>query len=344
MVDTLQMTFTDYRVRPGHKLTIQPAAFTPSTGEVHSSALLWEGCEAAKAYHNAERFNFEVKSLNGRALAMCHLSVPRYARGTNVDPVGADVAGGVLSDLQRQLDDVGVGCDVMGAKVSRLDAFQNIRTKEPFAAYEPVLSLLEGKRTKNAVDYGGTGFLWRNTLHSFIAYDKVAEQRVAGNDVGRFAGSNLLRFEYRSMRAATVAKDYGFSSVGDLLHGYDTVRDVYRKKMCDGLFRYEPGEAVEVLSRQRLFDEMQLFREQFGRRWLAAYWRQVGLRDILQRATPDMVADVVKELSGDKMRASRARRMLYDAMVHEKLLQRDPLTLRTLGDLYRELHQGVLAA
>jgi hypothetical protein len=248
-----------------------------------------------------------------------------------------------MNDLQRSLDGLGVDCNVSEARVSRLDAFRNVTTSEPFPAYVPVLSLLEGKRMRDFVQFGGSAFRWGNSLSQINAYDKLAEMESKKKSIERFSGQNVVRFEHRALKSRKVRDLYGFATVSDFLKDYDSVGEVYGRVMSDVLFRYQ-GEEVEVLSGRQIADELRQFRDFGGRYWMSEYLQATGMKALLQRSSVETITKAVEEVSGNRMAGTRNRRKLQRSLVQQKLLTKSDVSLKTFRMLYDELRAGVLLA
>jgi len=343
MVDTLILGLNGYEVRPGHRLTVQPAAYVPATGEEIGNYRLWNGQDGRLAYYNAPNWHLDVKPVGGQVRGMVHLSLPGYGAPNNLNPVTREKAVDILRDVRKGLDEIGIDCCLEDARVSRLDAFANVQTSEAFDVYTPILSLLDGRRMREKAMPGVTSFRWGSTHAQINCYDKLAEMQSHKLDVSAFYGTNILRFEHRSLDWNKVHTLYGISTVGDFLKEYDSIPGVYRSVMQRDLFRYD-GNDIELLSERQLTDEMQLFKAECGRRWMQAYWEAAGLRYTLQRASPETVARVIEQVSGDRNKAWRNRQKMHTALVRQKMLTKSESAGKTYRVLYNELRSGVLKA
>lgn len=343
MVDTLQLSVPEYDIAPDHGLTIQPASFRPRTGELIGDFRLWDGQEGRAAYYNGDRFNVDLKPYQGQVYLTVHMSLPGYIGENNVAPVTREDASRIVANLQREVSALGVRCNLQNAHVSRLDAFRNIQTCEPFHVYAPILSLLDGKRMRDMVQYGGSSFRWGNSLAQVNAYDKVLQLASKKHSVEQFRGVNLVRFEHRSLKRRKVEDLYGFVTVSDLLREYDSIPGIYSRTMGDVLFRYG-GEDVEVLSQRQLEQELREFKQRAGRYWMSEYLLAVGMKALLSRVSVQTVTEAVRNVSGNRMAATRNKRRLQRALVNQTLLtERDEAT-RSFRKLYDELRTGVLLA
>ena len=255
MIDTLKVELNGFEVRPDHGLTIQPAAIIPRTGEMVGSFRLWNGVEARAAYHNTPKYQFDIQHRFGKVRATVKLSLPGYAGSDNVSAIPKGEAVAVMKDLQHELDEIGVACNLEDGRLSRMDAFRNVNASEPFRTYSPVLQLLDGKRMRDKVEFGGTSFRWGNNASQINAYDKVEELQSKRRDVTRYSGTNLIRFEHRALDHRKIYGLYGMQTVMDFLHEYDTIPNAYKAVMEKDLFRYD-GNGIEVLSEKQIAEEM----------------------------------------------------------------------------------------
>ena len=343
-VDTVILGLNGFGVREEHGLTVQPASYVPRTGEQIGCYRLWKGMEASRAFHNASgKWHLDVKAYGGQVRGMVHLSLPGYGAPNNLNPVDREKAVAILEDVRKGLSDVGVDCNLEDARVSRLDAFSNVQTTEPFDTYSPILSLLDGKRMRDKVMFGGSAFRWGSSHSQINCYDKLEEMRSHKLDVSAYAGRNVVRFEHRSLDRSKVQSLYGFDTVGDFLREYDSIPSVYRSVMQRDLFRYD-GEDVEVLSSKQIEDELRLFREVAGRYWMSEYLQATGMKALLQRASIDTISKAVASVSGNRMSGTRNRARMHKALVRQSLLTRSNTSLRTFKVLYDELKAGVLLA
>jgi hypothetical protein len=341
-VDTLQANLTDCEVLPGHKLVVNPASFSPTTGETFGDYVLWDGQQGRSAHFNDERGRFFVdfKQRGSRMLAAVHLSVPKYATGgNNAHLVGADVARDVFADLQKELYGIGIATNLSKAQLSRVDVTRNIQASESFTTYKPVLQLVKGQRLKDRREYMD-GFLWGNTRQQVCTYDKGAQVTAMGGDASVLR--NVLRFEYR-MRDAGKCKDvFGFSQVGELLAEYDSISDTYRTKMKEHVFRFTPND-IETMSGQSIAEEIETFMVHAGRNWKQKLIEAYGVRELVKIAEVDTLKSVIEEKTGSRKEAYRFGKKLEQGAVNAKLIQHDTASRKTYRTLYNELKTKVLS-
>lgn len=343
MIDTTWIQLNGFSVRPDHGLTIQPASFTPSTGEMHGDFELWRGQSGKCAYHNEPgKYQFDISHTFGKTRAKIQLSFPRYGRVDNFQPLTKGEVRDVVKSLQRDMNEIGVACNVEDGLLSRVDAFRNLRTSEKFDTYMPILSMLEGKRMRDRKQFGGEGITWASTVGQLCCYDKVQEMKENRHDITPFKGMNIARFELRALKHKKIEQVFGWQTLFDLASDYDSAQAIYRKEMREGIFKYDVDD-LEVLSQKQIETELEHFKRCGGRRWLQAYVSECGMQSILRRTTIQNFGRAVEAVTGDKVKAWRHKQNLHRSMVRQKFLTKSENAFKRYGQLYEELRTGVLA-
>jgi hypothetical protein len=145
MIDTFNLTLTDLDIAGGN-LIIDTPNYNHATGELEPTYELFRDSNTGKmvtgkkAYLNHDKFTFEIKPNHFATPKMIlerpdltthkkvNLSVPRYAKGRNRDPVSVDEFKDVISDLQKTLRDNGIRTNIQTAEASRVDIFKMVNT------------------------------------------------------------------------------------------------------------------------------------------------------------------------------------------------------------------------
>ena len=341
-VDTLQVNLSDCEVLPGHRLVVNPASFSPTSGETFGDFVLWPGQHGRSAHFNDERGRFFVdfKQRCSRMNAAVHLSIPKYATGgrDNVHLVWADVARDVFANLQKEIRAVGIKTDLSKAQLSRVDVTRNVQASEPFTAYRPVLQLVEGQRLKDRREYMD-GYLWGNAKQQVCAYDKGAQVTAMRGDASGLR--NVLRFEYRMRDAEKCRSVFGFGQLGELLQEYDSIGAAYRQKMREHVFRFTP-DGIEQLSSKSAGEEIDSFMQYGGRNWKQRLISAYGVREMVKMMEVDTFTKLMQEKTGSRFEAYRFGVKLRQAKVDARLLQHDMASKKTYRTLYAELRTKVL--
>jgi hypothetical protein len=264
-------------------------------------------------------------------------SVPKVASGSNYEPADFGATETALTTIERNLRSIGIRTNINTATISRLDSCRSVVTMEPYRAYAPVLAKLQGQRVSKR-DYGTT-FLWHNTLQEVCVYDKREEMKRRKKNVSEVP-ENCVRFEHRLLKARKVRDVLGFSSVNDLLVGFEQVKCGYKSAMETQLFRYSPAE-VEILTVKDFEGYLKVFKEAGNPSYVDAFVRAVGFRQL--SADKEAFLRAVENVSENRMTLSRTKKRLLQAEIDALALQRETTSKHTLAELYRELEREVLA-
>jgi hypothetical protein len=369
MIDSLYLTLGDYEVASAPKLRVQPAPFDAETGAQLPSCRLWStrggGVEGVKAYHNSDSMQVTLRPMSGGGAAgdgefaplclvgsaprvLCHVnfSVPKRSGGNNYMAVGFDESKAAVRGVERELRDIGIRTNIERATVSRLDAFRNVITDEPFPAYQRVFAQLQAKRMQKR-DYGTT-YLWHNTQQECCVYDKLAEMAARKVDVTSYP-QNTMRFEHRMLNGRKVRDTLGgVRSVGDLWQGFGTVPAAFEKAMRSNLFRY-PVTELEIQTGNELMGLMRTFKQRGRRYWFEDFLRAKGFDWLLQQAETETILEAAARVASEGASDSQARVVRYRLA---RKIQQAQLDLefvkpfnggarKTIGALYRELESKV---
>jgi hypothetical protein len=349
MMDSIQVLLTDYEIKDA-KMTLELASVDTETGEQKGNYALWrEGdrqIEGKQAFHRDGHLNVQVRpdrnadGTGPKSFCVVRGEVPKFAGGNNFHPV--DLAGtkDAFQQMEKWLRDVGIKTNIKTAKPCRMDAFVNVDADERYSCYEPVLSLLQGSRMKRR-GYEN-GFLWENQSAEICAYDKrqhLLHKKESVIGLPR----NPLRFEFRALKARKIRDAYGFNSVQDVLDGYDHIRAVYLQTMEKQLFKYSVPE-MDVIFGSELESEMKSYKEKNGRNWHQKFWSDAGLYGALQKTNIETILDVIGNVEDNKSKKSRLKKELNKMRFASAALSLLPASSRTIGELYDELKEKLLAA
>jgi hypothetical protein len=221
-----------------------------------------------------------------------------------------------------------------------MDAFDNVDADEPYSCYQPVLSLLQGRRMKQRGYENGV--LWENQSAEICAYDK-RQHLLHKKESVQGLPRHPLRFEFRALKARKIRDAYGFNSVLDVLDGYDNIRAVYLQTMKKQLFHYDASD-VEALFHSELVTDFRWYREHTGGQWMNNYFRDYGIFCTMQKASMEMVLGALNEVEENPMKRSRLKKKLGEAHFAAAALSLMPVSNRTHGELYNELQEKLLAA
>jgi hypothetical protein len=347
MVDTLVLNLEKFDIGSRHKLTIQPPAIQP--GGVIVGDFNIQGVLAAKAWHNADKFNVTVKPAYGspgKISAFVQTSLPRYQAANNTQAVGQQQAKEILQHLEHDLSEIGINSKVNAANISRLDLFRNAETKYSFDTYSPVLNLLEGKRMKSQ-EFGGQGFMYRNTKHEIVAYDKLKEMLHKDKKVNldKYQDKNLLRFEYRLKSHDKVSDVVGFETAKELIDNYTGLDTIYSNSMKQNLFHYD-GRNIEILQTKKLESIFQELKNLYPRSYVRRFETIAAMEGFKAYGSLTQIAAALEKVSGNRMAVSRFNsRIRQQKLFIEGLKDRNiDIATTPIHELYQELKYLVLAA
>lgn len=350
MIDTLSLTLTDYEVLPGFDFQLQPPQINTKTGEPGAVYPLFrcngDTVTGSKAFHNAERFHVDIEPFSPTETAIAcrvHLSVPKFATGSNYELLARDGVEEVLSSsgLEKELRAIGIGCNIEAATVSRLDLTRNVIASEKPATYAPLLSLLSMSRTAHT-DFGGTGHLWKNGQQQLAIYDKLAEMKHKKMETKGLPG-NTLRFEHRLLKSRKVKAALKMKTVGDLKAGYDMLAPAYEAALKNGIFRYDMPPR-ETFSFDAIKADMTAFQSEDGywfKRWKDAAFMQLLIEAGGFEGVETVIAAAM-EVSTNRMTKSRIKREMEALRVQASAMKTVPKSKKTYRDLYNELQDKVL--
>jgi hypothetical protein len=345
MLDTLKLSLTEYSVSSGAKLQIQLGLADNATGELSGNNRLWwadgRAVTGSRAWHNGELFNVTIKpnphAPGAPSLCLVQFSVPKVAEGSNyraTDSVGATRA---LRACETFLSEIGISTNLKTAAVSRLDAFRVAVCSEPFDAYRPVFSTLQGRRMQKR-DYGRT-FLWENTLQEVCVYDKLEEMRRNKHSVDGLP-PNSLRFELRALKMQKVRSWLGIQNAGEVVDNLDHIEREYRATMQKQLFKGEVSQASK-LTQGQVRDQLAAAKEHCGRYWFDNWLRAVAINALGEDL--DAVKAAIQEEAGARQTALKMTKKLEDAKLDAMATSILGSSRRPLGELYTELREKVLA-
>ncbi len=344
MIDTLKLCLNDYEIAPRAPLELQPSSVNVASGAMRANFPLWHdgtrSIEGAKAFYNGEDFNVTIKPISptepDSIACLVQFSVPKVATGSNFHPTDHNGTASALKLVQKHLRGIGIKTNIKTASMSRVDVFKTVEMDEPYSAYHSVLSMLQGQRMAKR-DYGTT-FLWANTQQEICVYDKLMEMQqrkasIAGLPV------NSLRCEHRMLKGRKVQDTLGMKTVGDLLAGYDHVRDVYNAAMQKQLFQRSVSD-VKSYSARHAREELEFMRTH-NRHWFRAWVLAKGMRSL--DVDVESLKGVINEVAGNRSTAHRAIKQLHDAQLDAVALKIITPAKRPIGALYEELKRKVLA-
>ncbi|MHB8157112.1 MAG: hypothetical protein ACYDEQ_06925 [Desulfocucumaceae bacterium] len=161
---------------------------------------------------------FELYAANG--YVYLKIGLPRlFTKGANnLVSLTKKQARQVFTDLQQELDRLGLVVDLEKAEVKRLDIFSNAATRHRYQDFIPLLDLLHLPRREKMIYTDGYYLL--NTQRTDVFYDKGSQSSKDN------LPANLIRAEFRFMTRKAVLS-VGIRTAGDLFTKWDQLREWY---------------------------------------------------------------------------------------------------------------------
>lgn len=345
MIDTLRFRLEDFEIAKKHKLYIQPGAFD-CDGESKNNLVLKVNNEemlCAKAYHN-DKLNVSLLSSlkDGEAMCFVQCSLPKFVSNNNLASLNFEQTNESLQGIQRELTEIGISADVYTSIITRLDVFKNIEVSKSYEYYSPIFQSLQMSRRKKR-DYGTT-YLYENSQREICIYDKIEEMKIKyKSEIDKYLNpvqlqSNVIRFENRLIKPASVKKGLGYGRIKYLLteEGYGALEDNYYDTMKYEIFKL-PSVGVEkiYIERDRLLSELTYFKNCSSYRyWLNKFFSHYGLLNIQQHISYEDFTDVVLEVRGINSNDNQARRIKSD-------IRKKWVDSKTQGTLFNSIENGV---
>lgn len=220
-IDTITVIIGSCTVSSETPLTVSERS-DAATGETDNGPLYRIGgdgrlVEGTCAYYNGDDFQITIQ---GPDSLYVQASLPKLIRPDNIKPItGPDELRQCFSVLENKLEGIGIGADLLGGKISRIDICRNIVTDSPLSSYLRALQEVTFPRTDRH-SWNGTNVQWDNTYRQLLFYDKGDRE---GLDTDR-----LQRFEYRLMKAKGVRQHVGPETPSELMSSFGATREAFR--------------------------------------------------------------------------------------------------------------------
>ncbi len=228
-----------------------------------------------RATYNTDDFQLTIAPDRGGGAPNCILQWSgRAFSGSNEVPLDCERLSEVASRVKTELQSVGMDFPIDAARLVRCDLAKNVELSQPVAAYTPVFGALQGRKSMDKQDFGGTGFLMGNTQRQVVLYDKGAEMHAKGAPLDE-CPINTLRPEARLMKGRAVRSALDAETLPDLLRGWEKIPVAYMHSMEQDVFRVKLekkiGAALDFYQEARFIMD-----SEFSRKW-QAFKSDVGL-------------------------------------------------------------------
>ncbi len=300
----------------------------------------------ARATYNTDDYQVTIAPDRGGGAPNCMVQFSARAfAGSNEVPLNRERLEHSARDVRTSL--LAAGCDfpIERARLVRVDLAKNVELNNPVACYTPVFGALSARKSVDKQDFGGTGFLMRNTQRQIAFYDKGAEMHSKGLDLAE-CPQNTLRPECRLMKGASVRDALGAETLPDLLRGWEKIRAAYSHSLKRDVFR--PKMEEKIGASLDFYEEAKFIMDsEFSRKW-QAFKSDVGLLLLVDKFGLEFAKQFVAfELVDDSTTVAGKRQIkrmhaeleqaAFAIQMSETAPDRSPLQ-----ELYRELKQAVL--
>lgn len=347
MIDTLTLDLQKYHVKDNPNLELIPARVNLRTGSMGQEADLFGGYVGAKAYVNTEKVHLDIfPCRDGLVHAFMHFSAPKQVEDDNYKELTYSGFMDALGRAEGELEKLGVEAKLHEAKITRLDLFKNIFPDEPVMSYAKVFELLEANYAKDKRTYGSDGWLMGNKQQQYCIYNKIQEMRGSGKVIEGLP--ETMRFEHRTLNSNKVETYYQFSTVEGLKRfGWDALYQKRRETWKRNFFKYEIQE-VETLAVSQLVTELMHFKEkeirgEKQRNWVDDCLRSYGAYYLCEIGSVEIVREALQFLGADRMKIYRMVQDMRERRLEIEGLRGSDADNKTLGVLYSELKEKVLA-
>ncbi len=346
---TLFLPVSDMEIEPHFPAKIHNTQ-NAATGQLTSVAHLFHNGERCvsgqRATYNTDDYQVTIAPDRAGGSPNCMIQwSARAFSGSNEVPQDRDKVVECGRHVRRSLADVGMHFPMDKARLVRVDLAQNVELSHPVNSYAPVFAALSARKSVDKQNFGGTGFLMRNTQRQIAFYDKGAEMHAKGADLVD-CPQNTLRPEVRLMKGRVVRDALGVERLDDLWRSWSAVsgayfasleRDVFRpqmeKKIGATLDFYQ--EASFIMDSE-LSRKWQAFKGEVGMLLLV---KQMGLEGAKHFTECRLVEDSTSEAG--RRQVKRQNLDLERAAFAIKMSDCAP-DKTPLQELYRELRCAVL--
>ncbi len=268
---TLFLPVSEMKIEPHFPAKIYNTQ-NAATGRMTSAQQLFFNGEryvtGQRATYNTDDFQVTIAPDRGGGAPNCMVQwSARAFSGSNETPQNRDAVAQCARDVSTELGAVGMHFPMEKARLVRADLAQNVELSHPIACYTPVFGALSARKSVDKQDFGGTGFLMRNTQRQVAFYDKGAEMRAKGAELAE-CPENTLRPEVRLMKGRVVRDTLGVETLEDLNRGWDKISGAYTESLERDVFR--PKMEQKIGAALDFYQEAQFIMDgEYIRKWQA---------------------------------------------------------------------------
>ncbi len=347
---TLFLPVSELTVEPHFAASIHNTQNAATQESKSHQQLFWNGerfVTGQKATFNTDDYQVTIAPDRGGGAPNCIVQwSARAFAGSNEVPMDRDAVEHAARNVRDELREAGLHFPMEKARLVRVDPAKNFELSHPVASYTPVLGALQGRKSMNKQDFGGTGFLMGNTQRQVCFYDKGAEMHAKGLELAE-CPQNTLRAECRWMKGRVVRDALGVETLEDLRRGWEKIPSAYVHSMEQDVFRAKMEKRIGASL--DFYEEAKFIMDsEFLRKW-QAFKSDVGLLMLVDKFGLEFAKEFVAFELVDDSTSSVGKRHIK--RMHAELEQAafaikmsDDAPDRTpLQELYRELRRAVLS-
>ena len=273
-------------------------------------------------------------------------SLPRYFNSTNFQSLTQSEEKKAIKQLEKDLSNIGIKCNIWDSTLSRIDTFTNIFTDETFFSYANLFEALQASRMER-YEFAGTTFLYKNGERQICIYDKILEMisKLKDKTAYGFLPQRTMRIETRYVKRRKIQSALTFKSLTRLYKDYDYLKENHKKEIETTIFKHDVTE-VEKLTGNYITDRMEFWYNRGFRYWMNKYFFAEGVASLLRLSDLDTIMEsVTKMIDKDETRPEATKRKIKSRLKNkiEELNflinsgKFNPLVTKTNSQLYEEI-------
>lgn len=345
MVDTILFYSQDFKINDNGSLRITPNDIDYRTGESLGNKILFNEVTGKYARLTLKEYQLAIRNKTGIPYLVIQSSLPKLIHGRNVFTITGREFKESIRLLDTDLKQRGIYFNIYDSLISRLDITRNANIENPFRDYMPIFKVLElVRRTKKEI---GTTFQYENTQEEFVIYDKIEEMKHNGVDTSDLP-KNILRSEYRMIKARKVKSTLGFYITNELIKNYDILENVYNLKMEKNIFKLKEMDFLHIEKQGTWNELLSKFNEyvkdkSMNTKTKNSFMRYVGEKYLIKRYGLENVLDLMtygSSYANDKSLKTferKKRKELQQIQIEMEFEEN-----KTLWQLYKEIENKLL--
>ena len=261
--------------------------------------------------------------------AFVQFSLSKYIHGThNAYCITQNELEDAIDNLEAELYADGFQFDLWDSLLSRVDLAIDIPTKYSFKSYDTIFDILRVKRSKK-MKYDTSHYISSGGRWTINIYDKIKEMRSKKVNTSTLP-NNLMRIEYRMMKADQCLKDFHYEKLIELHMNFNSIQHTLKSRLTSELFMHCASSFTQIST---FNDELNWFHSNSSNKnWYQKFESYQAAKQILSN-TKDFA--VYKSMLCKHMTVQEANRKIHR---HSSTMFTSGIgTSGSLVDLYTEL-------